>query len=87
MRGVTGLRVADASVMPAITSASTNAPTVMIASARRRFGSGRLDVAWSPSLRAEDPGRLAFERYQTKPNLGTERLKPQSACGECNGSD
>ena len=31
VHGVTGLRIADASVMPAITSGNTNAPTVMIA--------------------------------------------------------
>jgi len=31
VRGIAGLRIADASVMPRITSGNTNSPTMMIA--------------------------------------------------------
>jgi choline dehydrogenase len=43
VRGVEGLRVADASVMPTIPSANTNAPAVMIG----EFASRLLVAGWA----------------------------------------
>jgi choline dehydrogenase len=37
VRGVRGLRVIDASVMPAVTAANTNAPSLMIGEAGARL--------------------------------------------------
>jgi choline dehydrogenase len=59
VRGVEGLRVADASVMPTIPSANTNAPAVMIG----EFASRLLVAGWAgASAGALRPRRAARER-------------------------
>jgi choline dehydrogenase-like flavoprotein len=59
VRGVEGLRIADASVMPTIPSANTNAPSVMIG----EFASQLLVAAQEPVRGRRDVlTPLSFER-------------------------
>jgi choline dehydrogenase len=58
VRGVLGLRIADASVMPTIPSANTNAPSIMIGEfASRLLSAGGSGAALEPASRGGSSGR------------------------------
>ncbi len=56
VHGVDGLRVADASVFPAITSGNTNAPTIMVAERAADLILGRTTVPCSPTAHSAELG-------------------------------
>jgi choline dehydrogenase-like flavoprotein len=62
LRGIDGLRIADASVMPSIIGGNTNAPCVMIGERCADFVLGK------PALPAAELPPESVARYKPKPS-------------------
>jgi choline dehydrogenase len=70
VRGVRGLRVADASVMPTIPSANTNASSIMIGEfASRLLEAGRSEAVLEPARRTHTPSRDQPSRAEESSHL------------------
>jgi len=53
VRGITGLRVVDASVFPSATTGHTNAPVIALAERAADVIRGRVGIAATPTSRRE----------------------------------
>ena len=75
VHGINGLRVADASIMPDITSGNTNAPTVMIA----ELASDLIKQEWASNTNKIETSKSnhndAFERKQTEEEMHRPKIE------------
>ena len=74
VHGVEGLRIADASVMPTIPSANTNAPSMMIG----EFASRLLVAGWPGAVRERSK---TYARPFHENSLHAQTSRPIQRCG------